>query len=140
MAVMESFAEREEGKRRKTNKIMYAVSVLLYIILFILLILYSTIYDITRVKEWEEETKTRKTREETKMGQIRVKSRRDSEHRIIAASGVYGGVTPHGMIYFDVVLEKPEAPVLTTINLNESTGERIETVEEPREPAMERIL
>ena len=74
------------------------------------------------------------------MARIRVKSRKDSEHRIIPASGVWGGVTPHGMVYFDVVLEKPEAPVSTTINVNETTGERIETVDDPAEPAVERIL
>jgi hypothetical protein len=74
------------------------------------------------------------------MSQIKVKSKKDTEHRIIPASGVWGGVTPHGMIYFDVVLEKPEAPVLTIINLNEATGERMETVQEPLEPFVERIL
>lgn len=74
------------------------------------------------------------------MAQIRVKAKKDSEHRIIPASGVWGGVTPHGMVYFDVVLEKPEAPTATVIDVNEATGERIETVQEPKELAVERIL
>jgi hypothetical protein len=74
------------------------------------------------------------------MAQVKVKSKKDSEHRIIPASGVWGGVTPHGMIYFDVVLEKPESPSLTIITINDSTGERVETVQEPQEPYVERIL
>jgi hypothetical protein len=74
------------------------------------------------------------------MAQIKVKAKKDSEHRIIPASGVWGGVTPHGMVYFDVVLEKPEAPTATVIDVNEATGERIETVQEPKEPSVERIL
>lgn len=74
------------------------------------------------------------------MTRIRVKSKKDSEHRIIPASGVWGGVTPHGMIYFDVVLEKPEAPTLTIMNVNEATGERVETIDEPEEQSVERIL
>jgi hypothetical protein len=74
------------------------------------------------------------------MAKIRVKARKDSEHRIIPASGVWGGVTPHGMVYFDVVLEKPEAPTLTIINVDEATGERVESIEEPKEQSVERIL
>src|ERR1035437_9032566 len=96
------------------------------------------------IAQWRKNRKKRHEigliRKEIKMGRIRVKSRKDREHRIIPASGVWGGVTPHGMVYFDVVLEKPEAPELTTINVNEATGERVETVEEPSEPAVERIL
>jgi hypothetical protein len=74
------------------------------------------------------------------MAQIKVKLKKDNEYRIIPASGVWGGVTPHGMVYFDVVLEKPEAPELTTINVDEATGQRVETVQEPKEPYVERIL
>jgi hypothetical protein len=74
------------------------------------------------------------------MAQIRVKAKKDSEHRIIPASGVWGGVTPHGMVYFDVVLEKPEAPTLTIIDVDEATGVRTETIEEPKEQSVERIL
>ncbi len=74
------------------------------------------------------------------MSQIKVRAKKDKEHRIIPASGVWGGVTPHGMVYFDVVLEKPEAPTLTVINVDETTGARVEEIREPEEPMVERIL
>jgi hypothetical protein len=44
------------------------------------------------------------------------------------------------MVYFDVVLEKPAAPELTLLDVDEATGARIETIEEPKEPVVERIL
>ncbi|MDR2017578.1 MAG: hypothetical protein LBQ00_01650 [Syntrophobacterales bacterium] len=74
------------------------------------------------------------------MAQIKVKARKDSEYRIIPASGVWGGVTPYGMVCFDLVLEKPEAPTVTTIDVNEATGHRVETIQEPKGPSVERIL
>lgn len=74
------------------------------------------------------------------MAQIKVKLKKDSEYRIIPASGVWGGITPHGTVYFDIVIEKPEAPELTVINIDEGTGQRVEAVQEPKEPYVERIL
>ncbi len=74
------------------------------------------------------------------MARVRVRSKKGEGHRIIAASGVWGGVTPHGMIYFDLFIEKPEAPPETVINIDERTGERTETVETVQEPSVERLL
>ena len=74
------------------------------------------------------------------MADIKVKTKKDRDHRVIPGSGVWGGVTPHGMVYFDVILETPEPPAVTTVHVNEATGERTEAVLEPKEPAVERIL
>jgi hypothetical protein len=74
------------------------------------------------------------------MAKVKVRSKKEEGHRIITASGVWGGVTPHGMIYFDMFIEKPEAPAETLITVDERTGERHETVETPVEPYIERLL
>jgi hypothetical protein len=74
------------------------------------------------------------------MARVKVRSKKEEGHRIITASGVWGGVTPHGMIYFDMFIEKPEAPAETMITIDERTGERTETVETPSEPYVERLL
>ena len=74
------------------------------------------------------------------MAQVKVRSKKAAEYRIISASGVWGGITPHGMIYFDIFLEKPESPAETILMMDEKTGERREIIEEPSEPSLERIL
>ena len=55
------------------------------------------------------------------MAKVKVKSKKEEGHRIITTSGVWGGVTPHGMIYFDMFIEKPEAPTETLITIDERT-------------------
>ena len=77
---------------------------------------------------------------EVTMATIRVKSKKDEGHTIVSPSGVWGGVTPQGMIYFDMFLEKPEPPAETTITMDERTGQRTETVNGPTETFLERLL
>jgi hypothetical protein len=74
------------------------------------------------------------------MQKVRVRAKRDEGHRIIPASGVWGGVTPQGMIYFDLFLEKPETPAETLITIDEKTGQRMEQPVLPEEPCLERLL
>ena len=74
------------------------------------------------------------------MTTIKVKCKRDDGHKIVSASGAWGGITPHGMIYFDMFLEKPAPPGETTITIDERTGQRTETVDGPSEPFLERLL
>jgi hypothetical protein len=74
------------------------------------------------------------------MQKVRVRAKRDEGHRIISASGVWGGVTPQGMIYFDMFLEKPETPAETLITIDEKTGQRMEQPVLAEEPCLERLL
>jgi hypothetical protein len=74
------------------------------------------------------------------MQRVRVKTKRDEGHRIISGSGVWGGVTPQGMVYFDIFLERPEAPEETLITIDEKTGQRREQPILPEEPCLERLL
>lgn len=73
------------------------------------------------------------------MTEVKIKTRKDENHRIISPSGVWGGVTPYGMIYFDLFVEIPETPRETIITIDEATGQRTESVDESIEPSIERI-
>ena len=74
------------------------------------------------------------------MQKLTVKLKKDKDHRIYSVSGVWGGVTPQGMVYFDLFLEKPEAPDHTIITVDETTGQKTESVPQTSDPCIERIL
>jgi hypothetical protein len=47
--------------------------------------------------------------------------RKDKDYRVMPVSGVWGGVSPHGMIFADFFFEKPDTP--EKVALNESGAE-----------------
>jgi hypothetical protein len=42
--------------------------------------------------------------------------RKDKDYRVVPVSGVWGGISPHGMIFADFFFEKPDTPEKVTLD------------------------
>jgi hypothetical protein len=79
-------------------------------------------------------------REEGLMSQIRISFKTGNDYRVIPVSGVYGGITPQGLVHADLFIEKAEVPESMVIDVDEATGEASEVSRSPVEQGIVREL
>ncbi|OPX94090.1 MAG: hypothetical protein A4E62_02165 [Syntrophorhabdus sp. PtaU1.Bin002] len=72
------------------------------------------------------------------MPDIHILYRTAKEYRSLPVSGVYGGISPQGMIHADLFIEKADAPESTVMRVNETTGEAFELSRSPEQQPMVR--
>lgn len=74
------------------------------------------------------------------MPEVKVFFRKNEDYRIVPVSGVWGGVTPQGMVHCDFFIERAETPESVNIRIDESTGASQESRRQPAEPYVVREL
>ncbi|OPY80022.1 MAG: hypothetical protein A4E65_01650 [Syntrophorhabdus sp. PtaU1.Bin153] len=72
------------------------------------------------------------------MPDIHVFYKTAKEYRSLPVSGVYGGISPQGMVHADLFIEKAGAPESTVMRVDETTGEAFELSRHPEQQPMVR--
>lgn len=72
------------------------------------------------------------------MANVKIFFKKSPEYRTVTTTGVWGGITPQGLLCCDLFMERQESPESVTIEVNEQTGVAQEVDRQPRQSMMVR--
>jgi len=67
------------------------------------------------------------------MHNVRVFFKKSAEYRTIPVTGVWGGITPQGLVCCDLVVERAETPESVTIEVDEQSATAREVDRHPKQ-------
>jgi hypothetical protein len=74
------------------------------------------------------------------MPDIRIMFRTGKDYRVVPVSGVYGGITPQGMVHADLFVEKKDLPESMVMRVEEASGSSYEVSREPEQSGVVREM